>query len=139
MITHITYVPWNNQDRGKINQHFYWIRLQRKSKATIKKYETCQWSKKSNLKFGHIPEKEAETYQWDKICVDLIGPYTILCKGKHKSDLTLRGVTMINPTMGWFEIATYDDKKTMTIANIVEFTWLSRYPRPTDIIVDRGK
>ena len=26
----------------------------------------------------------------------------------------------------------------MTISNIVEFTWLLCYPRPTDITVDRG-
>ena len=27
----------------------------------------------------------------------------------------------------------------MTIANIVEFTWLSRYPQPIEITVDQGK
>ena len=46
---------------------------------------------------------------------------------------------MIDPATGWFEIATYDDKRAMTVANIVEFTWLARYPRPSKIVMDRGK
>ena len=29
--------------------------------------------------------------------------------------------------------------KTITVANIVEFTWLSRRPQPTEITVDQGK
>jgi transposase InsO family protein len=39
---------------------------------------------------------------------------------------------------GWFEITRYEDKKSITIANIVEMTWLSRYPWPTLITYDQG-
>ena len=45
---------------------------------------------------------------------------------------------MIDPATGWFEIAEYDDKKSITVANIVEQEWLTRYPRPTQITYDRG-
>ena len=45
---------------------------------------------------------------------------------------------MINPVTGWFEIAQYDDKRTISIANLVETTWLSIYPRPIEIIYDQG-
>ena len=85
-------------------------------------------SKKINCKFGHLPEKESETYTWDKLCVELVGPYTTRHKGRYKPDPKLWAVTMINNTTGWFEIATYDDKKSMTIANNVEFTWIFHYP-----------
>ncbi len=44
---------------------------------------------------------------------------------------------MIDPTTGWFAI--YDDKRAITIANIVEFTLLTRYPRAIMITVDHGK
>ena len=35
---------------------------------------------------------------------------------------------MIYPVTGWFEVTQYSDKKVMTIANLVETTWLFRYP-----------
>ena len=40
---------------------------------------------------------------------------------------------MIDSVTGWFEIVRYDDKRSTTIANLVETTWLSRYPRPIEI------
>jgi transposase InsO family protein len=45
---------------------------------------------------------------------------------------------MIDPATGWFEIAKYDDKRSISIANLVEQCWLSRYPWPTQVIFDRG-
>ena len=45
---------------------------------------------------------------------------------------------MIDPATGWFEIVEYDDKKAATIADLVEQTWLARYPRPNIITYDRG-
>jgi hypothetical protein len=35
--------------------------------------------------FGHLPEKEAEANPWDKMCIDLIGPYTILAEKDRKT------------------------------------------------------
>ena len=46
---------------------------------------------------------------------------------------------MINPVIGWFEIVRYDDKRAITIANLVKTTRLSRYPRPIGITYDQGK
>ena len=45
---------------------------------------------------------------------------------------------MIDPESGWFEILKYNDKHAATIENLVDQTWLCRYPRPTRIIYDRG-
>ena len=53
-------------------------------------------------------------------------------------DLVCKCVTMIDPASGWFEIHQYDDKRAITIANIVEQEWLLRYPWPTQITFDRG-
>ena len=33
----------------------------------------------------------------------------------------------------------YDDKRAITIANLVETTWLYIYPRPIEIKYDQGK
>ena len=46
----------------------------------------------------------------NKLCVDIILPYSIRRKGK-KEHLHLKSVTMINPVTGWFEIAQYEDKR----------------------------
>ena len=86
----------------------------------------CQRRKKSKLKFRHLPVKEAEATPWDRLSVDLIGPYTIERKGQEP--LTLQELTMINPVTNWFEIVEYDNKKAATIADLVEQTWLARYP-----------
>ena len=44
---------------------------------------------------------------------------------------------MINPVTGWFEIAQYNYKGAIYIANLVETTWMSRYPRLIEITYDR--
>ena len=46
---------------------------------------------------------------------------------------------MIDPVTGWLGVVRYDDKIVITIANLVETTWLSRYPRPIKITYDQGK
>ena len=45
---------------------------------------------------------------------------------------------MIDPATGWFEIHQYNDKRSITVANIAEQEWFSRYPWPTQITYDRG-
>ena len=45
---------------------------------------------------------------------------------------------MINPVTGWFEITQYNDKREISIANLVENTCLSGYPRPIYIMYNQG-
>ena len=92
---------------------------------------TCQKNKRKVKKYRLLPSKVAEAEAWDKMCIGLIGPYKIRRKGKE--DLICRCVTMIDPATGWFEIHQYNDKKSITVANIAEQEWFSRYPWPTQI------
>ena len=69
--------------------------------------------------------------------MDLIGECTIKCKGKD-NNLKMKAITMIDPATGWFEIKQYDDKQVISIVQIVEQTWLSRYPWPNMITYDQG-
>ena len=55
-----------------------------------------------------------------------------------KKNIHLKAIMMINPVTLWFEIAQYDDKREIYIVNLVETTWLSRYPRPIKITYDQG-
>ena len=46
---------------------------------------------------------------------------------------------MNNIVTVWFEVERYDGKRAITIVNLVETTWMSRYPRPIEIMYDQGK
>ena len=45
---------------------------------------------------------------------------------------------MIGPVTGWFGITEYNNKKAMTIENLVETTWLPQYPWTVEIMHDQG-
>ena len=45
---------------------------------------------------------------------------------------------MIDPASGWFDIHQYDNKKSITVANIAEQEWFARYPWSTQVTFDRG-
>jgi len=128
--------PGINRTEESIGQHLWWPKMREHITKYVTRCPTCQRNKRKIKKYGLLPPKEAETLPWDKLCVDLIGPYKIRRKGQP--DLVCRCVTMIDPATGWFELHQYDDKRSITVANIVEQEWFSRYPWPTQITYDRG-
>ena len=67
----------------------------------------------------------------------IVCPYKIRREGK-KSNLILKYVTMIDPVTKQFEMMHYNDQKAMTIENLVETTWLTRYPWSIEITYDQG-
>jgi hypothetical protein len=93
-------------------------------------------TKKTKKKYGHLPPKEAEATPWDTLCIDLIGPYTV--KETRKKKWTLHCLTMIDPATGWFEIVEVPTKQADDVSNLLEQTWLSRYPWPLHVVNDRG-
>ena len=102
-----------------------------------KSCKTCQLTKKTKIKYGKLPPKVAEVTPWDTLCIDLIGPYTV--KKTDKKEWKLHCLTMIDPATGWFEIVEIPKKQADEIANLIEQTWLVRYPWPQNVICDRGK
>ena len=129
--------PGETRTEATIRQHYTWNGLRETVQAVCSKCHTCQITKRSHKKYGHLPEKEAECRPWEKLCVDLIGPYTMDRKGKSRP-LILWCVTMIDPATGWFEMREITDKQAITVANIVEQAWLTRYPWPTELTYDKG-
>ena len=128
--------PGINRTEESIGQHLWWPKMRNQITNAVTSCAICQRNKKQRKKYGHLPEKVAESDPWDKLCVDLIGPYQIRRKGR--STLICKCVTMIDPATGWFEIHQYDDKRSITVANIIEQEWFCRYPWPTQITYDRG-
>ena len=143
--------PGATRLENTIKQTMMWPGLSNHCKVHCKKCKNCQLNKKKRDKYGHLPAKEAETTPWKTVCVDLVGPYTILNNDKA---LTLTAMTMIDPVTSWFEIVQvptylYADPKTgktelrtdVTSARISQLfnnNWLCRYPRPTYVIYDNG-
>ena len=103
------------------------------SRTSVRLYNfttTCLASTTTSYSYSRY-SAEAEAEPWDKMCIDLIGPYKIRRRGQE--DLIFRCVTMIDPATGWFKIHEYDDKRSITVANIAEQEWFCRYPWPTQV------
>ena len=45
---------------------------------------------------------------------------------------------MVYPVTGWIKVNQYDDKRAISIANLVKILWLYRYSRPMEIMYDQG-
>ena len=60
-------------------------------------------------------------------------------KDKKDKDVYLQAITMIDPGTSWIEICSVPEARADQVANQVELAWLTRYPLPYKIIVDRGK
>jgi transposase InsO family protein len=121
-----------------MRQHFDFIGLKPMVVRACKACQICRSTKARNSKYGLLPPKEPELIPWHTLCIDLIGPYKFGADGS-KHAITLHALTMIDPATGWFEIAEIPTKRADDVANILEEVWLTRYPWPTEIVLDRGK
>ena len=74
--------PGMNKIEEAISQHLWWPAMREQIMAYVQACPTCQKNKWEHKKYGHIPPKEAEAQIWDKMCIDLIGPYKICRKGQ---------------------------------------------------------
>ena len=130
--------PGETRTESTLRQHFWRNNLRETVHTVCQTCDVCQRTKKVQSKYGKLPEKAAEAEPWDKLCIDLIGPYTITRRKSSKKPLTLWAITMIDPATGWFEMREIKTKSADVIANVLEMAWLSRYPWPTQITFDRG-
>jgi hypothetical protein len=119
-----------------MGQHYCWKGMRNTIQQVCKACAICKTTKVRNSKYGLLPPKNPEAIPWHTLCIDLIGPYKF---GDEKNLVQLHCLTMIDPATGWFEIAEIPTKKADDVVNILEFSWLTRYPWPTEIIMDRGK
>ncbi len=78
-----------------ITQSFNWKNLRKDVERVCKKCHICQKTKSTTHKCGFLPPKSPEAEPWERLCVDLTGPFNIPRKGLN--DLRLHAVTMIDP------------------------------------------
>ena len=65
-----------------ISQHLCWTGSIEAVRKEVNNFDSCQRTKLSNIKCGKLPAKENEKIPWNKICVDIRGPYIIRRKVK---------------------------------------------------------
>ena len=140
--------PGETRTELTIAQHFYWKNLRKTVHQVCSKCDACQFLKRNKKQYGKLPPKKAEANPWDVLCVDLIGKYQFSPKSGGKEyklktkkghSVYLQAVTMIDPATGWVEIRAVPSARADLVANQVELAWLTRYPLPSKVIVDRGK
>ena len=72
---------------------------------------------------------------WQCVDVDMIGPFKVKTpSGKRE----LHALTMIDPTMGWFEVKDIEQPDSECCMAAFNDTWLSRYPRLQFLGFDGG-
>ena len=128
--------PGETRTEMTIVQHCYWPNMRLICKDICSRCARCQMAKKITKKMGLLPEKQAEAVPWQKVCIDLIGPYKV---GKDKNEKTLWCLSMIDPATGWVEVVKVPNKCSFTVATLFKQTWLCRYPWPEDVILDHGQ
>ena len=57
---------------------------------------------------------------------------------KNGKTIYLQAFPMKDPATGWIETRTVPCTHADLVSNIVELAWLTRYPLPSRVIVDRG-
>jgi len=123
-----------------IEQHCTWIRLKSTCMRACKRCENCTVRKKRDQKIGLLPPKpNLEIIPWHTLCIDLVGPYKFGHPKKPKTYIELHCMTMIDPATGFFETVEIGEKTADIIANWLELHWLTRYPWPTEITMEKGK
>jgi len=128
--------PGETRTELTIAQHYYWKGMKKDIQNVCQACSVCLEMKRKQKQYGLIPAKRPEIIPWHTLCIDLIGPYTF---GKKDNEVKLHCLTMIDPATGWFEIVEIPRKRADYVINYLEFTWLTRYPWPTEIVMDRGR
>jgi Integrase zinc binding domain len=72
-----------NESEETISQHLFWPKMRDQITTYVQTCPNCQRNNHKVKKHGWLPPKEAEASPWDKMSIDLIGPYTIRRKGKN--------------------------------------------------------
>ena len=124
--------------------NFYCPKLHQDVKKAVKHCELRQEHKiTGQKKHGKIPlpSAHANMQPWQKIHIDLAGPWTTRCR-KSKSaktiDFKLQVLTIIDHATGYPELAAIITKQSDYAAKKTDAIWFCRCPRPQECTRDNG-
>jgi transposase InsO family protein len=128
--------PGETRMEATLRTLYVWPRMRQQIQYHVRKCKQCQLAKGTKKKYGHLPPKDIEKSEpWNRVNVDLIGPWSIKTP---KGIRTLRALTIIDPITGWFEMKEIETPDAATTAAAIDDIWFSRYPRPEIIGYDGG-
>ena len=143
-----------------IRELCYWKVLVAQAELFDHMCNTCQQFKNRKIIYGHLsPKNIAELKPWGLVHTYLIGTYSKSIRQQHPGNAIIRKnssltfMKIIDPSTGWFEIfkiPTFDlnkvmagndeyiDKSSDRVSQLLNNTWLCRYPRPQKVVFDNG-
>ena len=76
--------PGSTRMEATLKQNLTWPNLKKDVEQYVRTCHKCQKNKQQRKKYGHLPTKVAETsVPWNRVNVDMIGPYTIQTPTKN--------------------------------------------------------
>ena len=128
--------PGENRTEETIRRNMTWPDLRKDVRSFCRTCRKCQLCKKVRKRYGHLPaKKDIGITPWQRVDVDLIGPYTVKTPTKTYK---LQAMTMIDPATRWFEVISIKHPTAHECMEAFNNTWLCRYPRPQYIGYDNG-
>jgi transposase InsO family protein len=118
-----------------LRMHFHHPDLHQVCEDEVRRCDPCQRHKNVGRGHGEHASREAPLLPWQDVAVDLIGPWT-LSVGEQK--ISFSALTMIDMVTNLVEVVRVHNKTAAHVAMQFENTWLSRYPRPMNVIHDQG-
>ena len=118
-----------------LRMYFFHPQLQHACESEVKKCDPCQRLKNVGRGYGETASREASLLPCQDVAVDLIGPWTVSIGNKT---LKFMALTMIDMVTNLVEVVRIDNKSAAHVAMHFENTWLSKYPRPLNVIHDQG-
>ena len=60
-----------------IFQHLHWPDIRYDVQKEMSNFDTCERTNRLNKEYSKLPAKLADEIPWNKLCMDIIGPYII--------------------------------------------------------------
>jgi hypothetical protein len=91
------------------------------------KCKDCQNYKLVGCGYGLLPKQEVRIAPWEKVAIDLIGPWKVNVNGQH---VEFNAFTYIHMALNLVQLICINDKTAKHIRDKFTQSWLCRYPCP---------
>ncbi len=133
-------VKWSYQVMGhpgekrlQENQHYYHPRLCYHIEKL--KCKDCQKYKLEGHGYGLLPKQEVPIAPWDKVTIDLIGPWKVKVNCRQ---VEFNALTCIDTASNLVKLICIDNKTAKHIRDKFTQSWLCQYPCPVQCLHDNG-
>jgi hypothetical protein len=127
-----------------VKESFYWPGIDAAIDTLVRACATCQQCKITAVKkYGKIPlPTHHKLAPWEQVHVDLIGPWDVKYNSTSvpgKSTIEkIQALTIMDKATGWPEFVAIRNKTSLHIASSFDSEWLCCYPRPAQVVYDKG-